>query len=159
MTACPYCQTYGPNTHSFSQIAESPQFGRIMYTCIAKATDYSNAKAISTHFMSEIKESDSWTWIFDCRDLKTIHTLQFDVAVTLCKMIRDKFSDKLQRLIIVNPTPGIDTMVKHVLPLFSKDSLQYLRKFKGSHLEIYLALQKEGMEEASCQAIIQQLRS
>jgi hypothetical protein len=156
---CPYCETYGANTHSFFEIANTPKFGRIMYTCIAKATDYTNTKAITTHFSNTIKPTDKWTWIFDCRELKMKHVVQFDVATTLCKMIRDHFSDYLQRIIIVNPTPGIDTLVKHVLPIFSKDALQFLRKYKGSPLEILLELQKEGIEEDACKAIIQQLRA
>lgn len=156
---CPYCVTYGPNTHSFSEIASTPMFGRIMYTSVAKATDYSNTKAIVTHFTSTITPGEKWTWIFDCKDLKTKHAVQFNVAITLCKLIRDTYSENLQRIIIVNPTPAIDALIKHVLPIFDKESLQYMRKFKGSPLEIYMALKNETIEDEGCKAIMDQLRS
>jgi hypothetical protein len=99
-----------------------------------------------------------WSWVFDCRDLKMKHTLQLDIAVALSRLISTKYADRLQMIIILNPTPGVDALVKHVLPLFRPESLQYLRKLKGSPLEIYVALQREGMEEAGIQAIMDQLR-
>jgi len=157
---CPYCQTYGANTHSFSEIARTPRFGRIIYTCISKAEDYSNKNAIVTHITNTLDDEPmiGWSWIFDCRDLKMKHTLQLDIAVALSRLISGKYAERLQMIIILNPTAGVDTIVKHVLPLFRPESLQYMRKLKGSALEIYMALKSEGMEEAGIQSIMDQLR-
>lgn len=158
---CPYCQTYGANTHSFSEIARTPRFGRIIYTCISKAEDYSNKNAIVTHITNTLDAEPmiGWSWIFDCRDLKMKHTLQLDIAVALSRLISGKYAERLQMIIILNPTAGVDTIVKHVLPLFRPESLQYLRKLKGSALEIYMALKGEGMEEVGIQSIMDQLRT
>lgn len=157
---CPYCQTYGINTHSFHEIARTPKFGRIIYTCISKAEDYSNKNAIVTHITNTLDTEPliGWSWVFDCRDLKMKHTMQLDIAITLSRLISSKYADRLQMIIILNPTPGVDAIIKHVLPLFRSESLQYLRKMKGSALEIYMALQREQMEEAGIQAIMDQLR-
>ena len=84
---CPYCQTYGANTHSFHEIARTPRFGRIIYTCISKAEDYSNKNAIVTHITNTLDTEPmmGWSWVFDCRDLKMKHTLQLDIAVALSR--------------------------------------------------------------------------
>ena len=157
---CPYCSTYGMETHSFNEIARTSKFGRIMYTCAANAKDYSNTKAITTHISTYLdgEKMLPWTWVFDCRGLKTKHTLQIDLAITLSRMIQEKYSENLQMIYILNPTMGVDTLLTHIMPIFKRDSLQYLRKLKGSPLEIYMELKKDNMEEPGIQAIMDKLR-
>jgi hypothetical protein len=163
MSSCPYCSTYGPNTHSFKLIANTPKYGRVFYTCVAKAEDFSNTKAIITHLKAELGEPGEtlqpWSWIFDCKDLKMKHTLQIDVAISIAKLLRDNYNNKLVMTFIINPTPGIDTLVSKVVPLFNKDSIHYVRKVPGTLLELYNNLQKEGVEETAIQAIIKETRT
>jgi hypothetical protein len=157
--ACDLCCLYGEDTHSFKEICRSERFGRIIYTCISKAKDYSNTKAILSHVNNILsKENTSWLWVFDCRDLKMKHTVQIDVAVNLSTTIRDKYSHNLQRIILLNPTKSIDMLIKHILPIFNPDAINYLRKYKGSPLEIYLSLKNEGIEESCVNSIIGKIR-
>ena len=160
VSPCPYCNMYGTETHSFNEIARTSKFGRIMYTCAANAKDYSNTKAITTHISTYLdgEKMLPWTWVFDCRGLKTKHTLQIDLSITLSRMIQDKYSENLQMIYILNPTIGVDTLLTHIMPIFKRDSLQYLRKLKGSPLEIYMELKKDNMEEPGIQAIMDKLR-
>lgn len=157
---CPYCNMYGIDTHSFNEIGRTSKFGRIMYTCAANAKDYSNSKAITTHISTylDAEKMVPWTWVFDCRGLKTKHTLQIELAIALCRLIQDKYCENLQMIYILNPTTGVDTLLTHILPIFKKESLQYLRKLKGSALEIYMELKKDNMEETGIQAIMDKLR-
>jgi hypothetical protein len=160
LSVCPYCNMYGADTHSFHEIARTSKFGRIMYTCAANAKDYSNTKAITTHISTylDAEQLVPWTWVFDCRGLKTKHTLQLDLAVTLSRLIQDKYAENLQMIYILNPTVGVDTLITHIMPIFKKDALLYLRRLKGSALEIYMDLRKDNMEEAGVQAIMDKLR-
>lgn len=157
---CPYCNMYGNDTHSFHEIGRTSKFGRIMYTCAANAKDYSNSKAITTHISSvlDTEKMVPWTWVFDCRGLKTKHTLQLELAVTLSRLIQDKYVGNLQMIYILNPTIGVDTLITHIMPIFKMGSLQYLRRLKGSPLEIYMELKKDSMEETGIQAIMDKLR-
>lgn len=160
VAACPYCAMYGADTHSFHEIARTSKFGRIMYTCAANAKDYSNSKAISTHISTylDVEKSVPWTWVFDCRGLKTKHTLQFDLAVTLGRLIQDKYAENLQMIYILYPTVGLDALVTYIIPFLKGSSLQYLRKLKGSPIEMYMELKKDAMEDAGIQAILQRLQ-
>lgn len=159
-TPCPYCATYGTDTHSFHEIARTQKFGRIMYTCAADAKDYSNTKAITTHISTylDTEKMVPWTWVFDCRGLKTKHTLQLELAVTLSRLIQDKYVENMQMIYILNPTTAVDTLVTHILPILRRDAAQYLRRLKGSPLEIYMELKKDNMEELGIQEIMNRLR-
>jgi hypothetical protein len=159
-TPCPYCNTYGVNTHSFHEIGRTSKFGKIMYTCAADCTDYSNTKAITTHIANylEAEKLVPWTWVFDCRGIKTKHTLQIDLAINITRLIQDKYSENLQKIYILNPTQGVDILLTNILPFFRPDALTYLSKLKGSPLEIYMELKKQNMEEAGIQAIMDKLR-
>ncbi len=66
--------------------------------------------------------------------------------------------ENLQMIYVLNPTVGVDTLLTNILPIFKKESLQYLRKLKGSPLEIYMELKKDNMEETGIQAIMDKLR-
>lgn len=131
-----------------------------MYTCAANAKDYSNTKAITTHISAvlDAEKMVSWAWVFDCRGLKTKHTLQLELAITLSRLIQEKYVDNLQMIYVLNPTMGVDTLITHIMPIFKKDSLQYLRRLKGSPLEIYMELKRDNMEETGIQAIMDKLR-
>ena len=158
---CPYCNMYGVDTHSFHEIARTTKFGRIMYTCAANAKDYSNTKAITTHISTylDAEKMLPWTWVFDCRGLKTKHTLQLDLAITLSRMIQDKYATNLQMIYILNPTAGVDAIIKHIMPIFKSGALLYLRRLKGSPLETYMELKKDNMEEGGIQVIMDRLRT
>ena len=153
--ACEHCKLYGDDNHSFKVVGRSSTFGRIIYTCISRARDYSNRKSILTHIENVLEqEKGAWTWVFDCKDIAMKHTMQLDVAIAIANLIKKKYRDFLQRIVVINPTSGVDTVIKHVLPIFSPDSLQYLSRVKGGLLEIYMGLKGLNIEEDNMAALI-----
>lgn len=160
VSPCPYCRTYGLTTHSFEEVAKTPMFGRIIYTCVSKATDYSNSTAIISHITSILDSGDirPWTYVFDCNNLQLKHTMQFDLALTIGRLIREKYAEPLQMIFIINPTLGVDTLISRIVPIISPDSHKYIRKIKGSVLELYAAFKKEGIEEEGIHAIMSKIR-
>lgn len=159
MNGCTQCSLYGEDYHSFKMIARSEKFGRIMYTCVARAKDYSNRRAIIGHIDSVLgKETGAWTWVFDCYGISLKHTMQLDVAVALSNLVKAKYHNDLQRIVIINPTGGVETLIKHVLPIFSPDSLQYLTRCKGGILEVYEGLKTTGFEDAVVGSLITVIR-
>ena len=66
---------------------------------------YFDTLGIINHYdglLSEIPENKKWIWIFDGTDFGVKHVLQIEVAIELAKLISSKFSDKLEKIIIIN---------------------------------------------------------
>jgi hypothetical protein len=130
-----------------------------MYTCVASAQDYSNRKAIVEHIDKVLgQETGAWIWVFDCYGIALKHTMQLDVAVAISNLVKAKYRNDLQRIVIINPTGGVETLIKHVLPIFSSDSLQYLTRCKGGMLDIYESLKNVGFEDTVMNSLISIIR-
>ena len=66
---------------------------------------YKDTEGILTHYegvLSEIPEDKDWIWIFDSFDFTLKHYLQIDVGIGLAKLITNKFSHNLKKIIISN---------------------------------------------------------
>jgi len=73
--------------------------------------------------LSEIPKEMEWIWIFDSEGFNLIHALQIKVAVELAKLISNKFSVNLKKIIIINPTLYIRMTHTFLLP-FLNETLQ-----------------------------------
>ena len=72
---------------------------------LSKAKMYFDTLGIINHYdgvLSEIPENKKWIWIFDGTEFGVKHVLQIEVAIELAKLISSKFSDKLEKIIIIN---------------------------------------------------------
>ena len=102
---CPLCKLQ-PSSHSLTNILE--QNGIIYYyTCPSQAILYYDVKGIINHYdgvLSEIPENKEWVWIFDSLGFSIIHAIEINVAIELAKLISNKFSKNLKKIIIINPT-------------------------------------------------------
>ena len=102
---CPICKIL-PSSHSLTQVFEKK--GIIYYyTCPSQAILYYDVNGIINHYdgvLSEMPENKEWVWIFDSLGFTIKHATQTRVAIELAKLISNKFSKNLKKIIIINPT-------------------------------------------------------
>lgn len=119
--SCPFC-SLDPLSHSLIEITESNNT-LYYYTCPSKAKLYFDAKSILNHYdgvLSEIPENKHWVWVFDSTDFNMKHFLQIEVGIELAKLISSKFSNNLQKIIIINPNMYILYVYRLVKPFLNK---------------------------------------
>jgi hypothetical protein len=117
---CPLCKLQ-PSSHSLIKVLEKK--GIIYYyTCPSQAILYYDVKGIINHYngvLSEIPENKEWVWIFDSLGFSFIHAIQTNVAIELAKLISNKFSKNLKKIIIINPTFYITITHKMIMPFLN----------------------------------------
>ena len=118
---CPLCKLR-PFSHSLTKLLEKK--GIIYYyTCPAQAILYYDVEGIVNHYdgvLSEIPENKEWIWIFDSLGFGLIHALQTNVAIGIAKLISNKFSKNLKKIIIINPTFYITMTHKMIMPFLNE---------------------------------------
>uniref|UniRef100_A0A6C0JWP9 CRAL-TRIO domain-containing protein n=1 Tax=viral metagenome TaxID=1070528 RepID=A0A6C0JWP9_9ZZZZ len=121
---CPVC-TVLPFSHSLVKLGVTKGIV-YYYTCPSQALLYYDVEGIVHHYngvLSEIPKEMEWIWIFDSEGFNLIHALQIKVAVELAKLISNKFSVNLKKIIIINPTLYIRMTHTFLLP-FLNETLQ-----------------------------------
>jgi hypothetical protein len=73
--------------------------------------------------LSEIPENKEWVWIFDSLGFGFLHAMETNVGIELAKLISNKFSKNLKKIIIINPTFYI-TVTHKLIMRFLSDKLQ-----------------------------------
>ena len=117
---CPLCKIL-PSSHSLTKVFEKK--GIIYYyTCPSQAILYYDVKGIIDHYdgvLSEMSKNTEWVWIFDSLGFSLIHAIQTNVAIELAKLISNKFSTNLKKIIIINPTLYIKITHKMLMPFLN----------------------------------------
>jgi hypothetical protein len=117
---CPLCKIQ-PSSHSLTKVLEKK--GIIYYyTCPSQSLLYYDVKGIIDHYdgiLSEMSENTEWVWIFDSFGFTLIHAIQTNVAIELAKLISNKFSKNLKKIIIINPTLYIKITHKMLIPFLN----------------------------------------
>ncbi len=117
---CPLCKIL-PSSHSLTKMTEKK--GVIYYyTCPSQAILYYDATGIVNHYdgvLSEMPENKEWVWIFDSSGFSIMHAMQTNVAIELAKLISNKFSKNLKKIIIINPTFYITMTHKLLIPFLN----------------------------------------
>ncbi len=138
---CPLCKIL-PSSHSLTKVLE--RNGIIYYyTCPSQAILYYDVNGIVNHYdgiLSEIPENKEWVWIFDSLDFSIIHAMQINVAIELSKLISNKFSKNLKKIIIINPTFYITITHKMIIPFLNnkvRDIIEINYEIKSTE-EIFL---------------------
>ena len=117
---CPLC-SIDPLSHSLSELYEKNNI-IYYYTCPSKAKMYFDTIGIINHYngvLSEIPENNKWIWIFDGTEFDLKHLFQVEVAIELAKLISSKFSEKLQKIIIINPNFYIKSIYNIIYPFLN----------------------------------------
>lgn len=102
---CSLC-SIDPSSHSLTKLKETDS-KIYFYTCPSQAKLYFESESIINHYngvLSEIPNNKMWILILDGKDFDFKHFIQFDVGIQLAKLITDKFSNNLYKIIIINPT-------------------------------------------------------
>jgi ABC-type enterochelin transport system substrate-binding protein len=117
---CPLCKIM-PSSHSLTKIVEKKGIV-YYYTCPSQAILYYDVTGIVNHYdgvLSEIPENKEWVWVFDSLGFNIIHAMQINVAIELAKLISNKFSKNLKKIIIINPTVYITITHRMLLPFLN----------------------------------------
>jgi hypothetical protein len=126
---CPLCAIDADN-HSLVKIKETTNIV-YFYTCPANAKLYYDAPSIINHYngvLSEIPSDKYWIWIFDSSDFGLKHFIQFRVGIELAKLISNKFSHNMYKIIIINPTNYI-SLTFNIVYHFLNDKLKSIIDF------------------------------
>jgi len=117
---CPLCKIL-PSSHSLTKVLEKNGI-LYYYTCPSKAILYYDVTGIVNHYdgvLSEMPDNKEWVWIFDSFEFSLIHAIQTNVAIELAKLISNKFSKNLKKIIIINPTFYITITHKMIMPFLN----------------------------------------
>ena len=117
---CPICQL-NPFSHSLTNVLETTEL-IYYYTCPSQAKLYYDVHGIINHYdgvLSEMSENKEWVWIVDSLDFSFRHAIQINVAIELAKLITNKFSKNLKKIIIINPTFYITAIHILIIPFLN----------------------------------------
>jgi hypothetical protein len=117
---CPLCELQ-PSSHSLKKVLETKDI-IYFYTCPSQATLYYDVTGIINHYdgvLSEIPENKEWVWIFDSLGFRLIHAMHTTVGIELAKLISNKFSKNLKKIIIINPTFYTTITHKMIMPFLN----------------------------------------
>jgi len=135
---CPIC-TVWPSSHSLKKVGEKNGIV-YFYTCPAQAIMYYDVKGIINHYdgvLSEIPEDKEWIWIFDSEGFGFTHAIQTNVAIELSKLISNKFSKNLKKIIIINPTFYITITHAMIMPFLNQKVKDIIEINYESKADIY----------------------
>jgi hypothetical protein len=138
MYKCPIC-TVWPSSHSLKKVGEKNGIV-YFYTCPAQAIMYDDVKGIINHYdgvLSEIPENKKWIWIFDSEGFGFTHAIQTNVSIELSKLISNKFSKNLKKIIIINPTFYITITHAMIMPFLNQKVKDIIEINYESKADIY----------------------
>jgi hypothetical protein len=123
---CQLCML-DPKNHSFHKVLQTEN-DIYFYSKPSDAKLYFDKNSIIKHYegmLNEVPETIHWTWIFDCDEFGLKHSLHVDVALGLAKLIQDKYSNNLRKIVIINANIYIWTIYKIVSPFFNKNVIEF----------------------------------
>jgi hypothetical protein len=118
---CKDCEK-DPSSHSLKNLGVDENGTRYFYTCPAKATKYDDANGIINHYDGVLSENTTeWIWIFDGDGFNTKHLLEINVGIQLTKLIVQKHSHNLKKIIVINPSWNIKLVLDLVYPFLNNN--------------------------------------
>ena len=118
MYICKICQE-DPTSHSLKNMGTRDNI-TYFYTCPAKATKYNDTEGIIAHYDGILSENtNKWSWIFDCDGFNAKHLLEINVGIQLAKLITNKFSHNLDKIIVINKTWHVKVVLDLIYPFLN----------------------------------------
>ena len=128
---CPVC-AIDPTSHSLKRLENLEDGTVVMYTKPAEATRYWDRDGILFHYDNSLSQiSGDWIWIFDAEGFSVKHMFEIGVATSLAHLISSKYSERLRKIIITNPSPIVELVVIIVKPFLNKKMLSLLTFSEG----------------------------
>lgn len=119
---CEDCQK-DPTSHSLKNLGLSDFNGKevtYFYTCPAKATKYNDSDGIIKHYNGVLSENKTdWIWILDGEGFGAKHLLEINVGIQLSKLITQKYSHNLKKIIVINPSYNIKLIFNLLSPFLT----------------------------------------
>jgi len=115
---CNICEKC-PGSHSLVKYEETNDY-IVYYTCPSNATN-NEINGILTHFDGTLGETKdkNWIWILDMKGFSMKHFLEVGNTISIIKLINQKYSVNLQKIIVINTNSYASTMYNLVKPLFN----------------------------------------
>jgi hypothetical protein len=134
---CPKCAAE-PGSHSFTKIKEQDDGTAVFYTCPSKAKCLDDNEGIIAHYDGFLQDNGTkpWILIFDSQGFNVEHTLNIKLTMDLVKLINNKYSENLTKIIIINPTWHINATLKMVMPFLSEKVRKLIFKSKIKTIEL-----------------------
>jgi hypothetical protein len=116
---CKICEKC-PDSHSFVKYQETTD-SIIYYTCPSNAKN-NEINGILTHFdgtLQEIKDKN-WIWLLDLKGFSMKQFLEIGNTISIMKLINEKYSVNLQKIIVINTNSYASTMYNLIKPILSE---------------------------------------
>ena len=134
MYVCPIC-AINPSSHSLKKLYEKQNI-LYYYTCPSKALLYNDKIGILNHYEGVISEiNQPWIWVFDGSEFGLAHSLEVDIGIQLAKLMA-KYSEHLQKIIIIHPTIYVSTIYTILYPFLTKKMKEIIEFKKEYNLYI-----------------------
>lgn len=115
---CRVCRE-DPSSHSLKDLGTRDEV-TLFYTCPANATKYNDTAGIINHYDGVLGENKKdWIWIFDGKGFGAKHMMEIGTGIALAKLITNKYGHNLKKIIIINPSWNIKTVLEIVTPFLS----------------------------------------
>ena len=129
---CAICEAE-PGSHSLREVGVKDGVV-IFYTCPAEAKKYNDYDGIMKHyedtFEDRIGDDTPWIWVFDCKGFTLRHLVEINIAIGIVTLV-SRFSDNLQKVIVVNPY-WIVQLTMNLLKPFMSEALRLKITVAGS---------------------------
>ena len=116
---CSICEKC-PNSHSLIKYQENEEHN-VYYTCPSNATN-NDTNAILYHFDGVLGENKNkkWVWVLDLKGFRMKQFLEIENTICIIKLINEKYSGTLEKIIIINSNSAASMMYKLVKPFLNK---------------------------------------
>jgi len=116
---CKICEKC-PTSHSLVTLDETEE-QNIYYTCPSSATN-NNTAGIVAHYDGVLGELNGkkWIWVLDLKGFKMQNFMEIGNGIALSKLINTKYSEHLQKIIVVNPNSFTSAIFNMVKPFLSE---------------------------------------
>ena len=125
-----------PTSHSCHILDNPLNNSKIIYTCPSRATKYDDTEGTIAHYKKvlELLGNDDWEYMCDCTEFSLKHALCVKTAISIVKLIVEKYYKNLKKISFVNSNNFIYITLKIILPFLSDelkskiyiDNIQYI---------------------------------
>jgi len=128
---CKICEKC-PTSHSLIKYDETSE-RVVYYTCPANATN-NETDGIIYHYNGVLSEMNGkkWVWVLDLKNFGMKHFLEIGNAVALTKLITEKYSNNLQKIIVINQNSFTNIIYSIIKPFLTSkiQSIVYFSDIK-----------------------------